>query len=111
MYEALRKGMPIEELYEMTRINRWFIREMKELVEFEEEIKKFKDKDLPDNLFLKAKEYGFSDKYLSQILGKEEQEIRAKRLGLGKREAFEAVLVSGADGAYYFSTYNAKDSV
>ncbi len=111
MYEALRKGMPVEELYQMTRINRWFIQEMKGLVEFEEKIKKFRDKDLPKNLFLKAKEYGFSDKYLSQILGMEEKEIRVKRLELGKREAFEAVPVSGADGAYYFSTYNAKDSV
>ncbi|MBU1913356.1 MAG: carbamoyl-phosphate synthase large subunit [Candidatus Omnitrophica bacterium] len=111
MYEALRKGMSVEELYEKTRIHRYFIKQMKELVELEEEILKYDGKKLPDELLIKAKEDGFSDKYLSQILGLEEDEIRNRRIALGKQEAWEAVPVSGADAAYYFSTYNAKDSV
>jgi len=111
MYEALRKGMSVEELYEKTRIHRYFISQMKELVELEEEILTYKDKKLPDKLLIKAKEYGFSDKYLGQILGMKEDEIRDRRIKLGKAEAWEAVPVSGADAAYYFSTYNASDSV
>ncbi|MBU4341893.1 MAG: carbamoyl-phosphate synthase large subunit [Candidatus Altiarchaeales archaeon] len=111
MYEALRNGMSINELYQMTKINKWFIAQMKELVEFEEEIKKFCSKYLPEDMLIKAKENGFSDRYLAQLLGKTEKEIRAQRLNAGKVEAYEAVPVSGADAAYYFSTYNAKDSV
>jgi len=111
MYEALRKGMSVDELYEKTRIHRYFIRQMKELVELEEEILKYKGKKLQDELLIRAKEGGFSDRYLSQILGLKEDDIRDRRIKLGKQQAWEAVPVSGADAAYYFSTYNAKDSV
>jgi len=111
MYEALRKGMSVEELYEKTRINRYFIKEMKELVDFEEELLKYKGRKLPDAMLIKAKEFGFSDKYLGQILGIAEKDIRKHRIRLGKREAWDKVPVSGADAAYYYSTYNGEDRV
>ena len=111
MYEALRKGMTVEELYNLTHIGRWFIQQMKELVELEEEILKYKGRSLPNELLARAKKDGFSDKYLGQILGIPELQMRARRLKLGLKQAWEAVPVSGADAAYYFSTYNAPDSV
>lgn len=111
MYEALRKGMSVDELYDRTRINRYFIRQMKELVEFEEEILKYKGKKLPDKKLVKAKEDGFSDRYLGQLLGVPEKEIRERRIKLGKVQAWDKVPVSGADAAYYYSTYNGPDRV
>src|SRR5512136_2555255 len=69
MYEALRKGATVDELFEKTKIKSWFIQQMKELVELEEEMLKYKGKELPDRLLIKAKDDGFSDKYLAQILG------------------------------------------
>ncbi len=111
MYEALRKGMTIEEVHKKTYIKRWFIEQMKELVEFEEEILKYKNKELPDKLLIEAKENGFADKYLGQILGISEEKIRKRRVELGKVEAWKPVPVSGADAAYYYSTYNASDKV
>jgi len=111
IYEALRKGMSVEELYQMTKIGRWFISQMQELVEFEEELKTFRSKDLPDDMLKRAKENGFSDRYIAQLLGMTEQQIRTQRLNAGKKEAYAPVPVSGADGAYYYSTYNADDSV
>jgi len=111
MYEALRKGMTVEELHKLTHIGRWFIQQMKELVELEERILKYRGRRLPDDLLIEAKKDGFADKYLGQILGIPEAEIRTRRLHLGMKEAWEAVPVSGADAAYYFSTYNAPDSV
>jgi len=105
MYEALRKGMPVDELYQMTKINKWFITQMRELAEYEEEIKKFIGRELPDDMLIKSKENGFSDRYLAQLLGKKEKEIRAQRLNAGKIATYEAVPVSGAEGTYYFSTY------
>ena len=111
MYEALRKGMTVEELHEITYIGRWFINQMKELVDLEEEMLKYKGKELPDELLIQAKKDGFSDKYLGQILGIPEQIIRERRLALGMGQAWNAVPVSGADAAYYYSTYNAPDTV
>jgi carbamoyl-phosphate synthase large subunit len=112
MYEALRKGADIEELYRKTHIKPWFISQMKELVEAEEKILAYKGKMPPDNILLQAKKEGFADKYLSKLLDIPEKEIRAKRISLGLNEAWEPVPVSGVENAaYYFSTYNAPDKV
>jgi len=112
MYEALRKGAGVQELYEKTYIKPWFIEQMKELVELEEEILKYKGKKLPDNLLIRAKKDGFADRYLSRLLNVPEKEIRQKRLSLGVKEAWDAVPVSGVeDAAYYYSTYNGPDKI
>ena len=111
IYEALRKGISVEELYHLTYIGRWFIEQMKELVELEEEILRHKGRELPDDLLIRAKKDGFADKYLGRILGLPEAEIRKRRLALGMKEAWQAVPVSGADAAYYYSTYNGPDTV
>ncbi|MBU2540844.1 MAG: carbamoyl-phosphate synthase large subunit [Candidatus Omnitrophica bacterium] len=112
MYEALRKGMSVEELYSLTFIGRWFISQMKELVEFEEKLLKYSWKDLPDQELAKAKEWGFSDKYLGQLFQVKEAEVRQKRIAIGKVACFEPVPVSGVENAaYYYSTFNAKDTV
>jgi len=110
MYEALRKGADIQELYRKTFIKPWFIQQMKELVELEESILKYKGKKLPDKLFVQAKKDGFADRYLTKLLGVKEKEIRARRAKLGVVEAWDYVPVSGAENArYYYSTYNAPD--
>jgi carbamoyl-phosphate synthase large subunit len=110
MYEALRKGADVQNLYEKTYIKPWFINQMKELVELEEEILHYKGKTLPDELLIQAKKDGFADRYLSQILGMPEKEIRRKRASLRVVEGWEPVPVSGVENAaYYFSTYNAPD--
>ncbi len=112
MYEALRKGADINSLYERTYIKPWFIEQMKELVELEEKLLKYKGKLPPDELLIKAKKDGFSDKYLSQILKVPELDIRKGRTALNVVEAWDAVPVSGVENAaYYYSTYNAPDRV
>jgi carbamoyl-phosphate synthase large subunit len=112
MYEALRKGADIEELHKKTYIKPWFIQQMNELVEEEEKILKYKGRMLPDEILIQAKKDGFADKYLSKLLALPEKEIRAKRISLGIKEAWEPVPVSGVENAaYYFSTYNAPDKV
>lgn len=112
MYEALRKGMQVDEMNKLTYIKPWFITQMRELVELEEKILKYKGRMLPDDLLIKAKKDGFSDRYLGKILGVPEKEIRTRRISLGLRQAWNIVPVSGAaDAAYYYSTYNAPDEV
>ena len=111
MYEALRKGATVEELFELTQIKHYFIEQMKELVEEEENIKSYEGKELPAEVLKQAKQDGFSDKYLSQILNVEENVIREERLANNINQAWEPVHVSGTkDSAYYYSTYNAEDN-
>jgi len=112
MYEALRKGARVEDIHARTHIKAWFIEQMKELVEMEEEILRFKGGSLPDDLLIRAKKDGFADRYLSKLLTIPEKEIRERRISLGAAEGWEPVPVSGVeDAAYYFSTYNAPDRV
>jgi carbamoyl-phosphate synthase large subunit len=111
MYEALRKGADIDDLYRLTHIKPWFIQQMKELVELEEELLKHKGDQLSDDLLIQAKKDGFADRYLAKILGIPEAEIRARRIELGVVEGWDAVPVSGVeDAVYYYSTYNAPDN-
>lgn len=110
MYEALRKGASVDEIFEITKVKTYFIEQMKELVEEEEELLQSKGKLPSDDLLIKAKKDGFSDKYLSQLLEIPEEDIRSHRIGLGVEEAWEGVHVSATENsAYYYSTYNAPD--
>ncbi len=111
MYEALRKGATPDEIFELTKVKHYFIEQMKELVDEEEELLKAKGSLPSDELLISAKKDGFSDKYLSQLLAIPEEDIRNHRISLGVEEAWEGVHVSGTENsAYYYSTYNAKDS-
>lgn len=107
IYEALRKGATVEEIYQLTKVKHWFLEQMKELVEEENALLEKKGAVPDENTLRKAKQDGFSDRYLSQLLDVTEEEIRNARLGFGIREAWEGVHVSGTENsAYYYSTYN-----
>ena len=110
MYEALRKGATVDEIFELTKVKTYFIEQMKELVEEEEALLACKGNMPSDEMLTAAKKDGFSDKYLSQLLEIPEEDIRNKRISIGVEEAWEGVHVSGTpDSAYYHSTYNAED--
>ncbi len=110
MYEAIRKGATDDEIFELTKVKKYFIGQMRELVEEEEAILAYQGSKLPDEMLISAKKNGFSDKYLSQLLQVSEDSIREQRIALGVEEAWEGVHVSGTqDNAYYYSTYNGTD--
>jgi carbamoyl-phosphate synthase large subunit len=112
MYEALRKGAGVDELYALTHIKPWFIQQMKELVEVEEQILQSRGRQLPADLLIQAKKDGFADRYLAQLSGATEAAIRRQRKQLGVVEGWHAVPVSGVENsAYYYSSYNAPDTV
>ncbi len=111
LYEAIRKGVALEKLSELTHVKDYFLQQMKELVDLEEEMLKTPGSVPADDLLRKAKQDGFSDKYLSKILKVSEKVIRDRRNELGIKEAWLAVPVSGVENAnYYYSTYNAPDT-
>ncbi len=112
LYEAIRKGADLQALYERTHIKPWFLQQMKELVELEEQVLAHRGTLPPAALLGQAKRDGFSDKYLAQLLQVTEQAVRERRIALGVVEAWEAVPVCGVENAaYYFSTYQAVKDV
>ena len=111
MYEALRKGATDDQIFARTGVKAYFVQQMRELVQEEEQILMHKGGFLPDDMLVRAKRDGFSDKYLSQLLGVPERDIRAQRKGLGCVETWHKVPVSGVeDQSYYYSSYCAERS-
>lgn len=106
IYEALRKGATIDEIYELTKIKHYFLEEMSELVHEEEKLLESKGSVPEKDVLKQAKLDGFSDRYLSMLLEVSEEEVRNKRIEYGIKEAWEGVHVSGTENSsYYFSTY------
>ena len=111
MYEALHKGATVDQINAATKVKRYFIEQMLELVREDEALSALNGQMPSDEMLKQAKLDGFSDKYLSQIIGVSEDQIREKREALGITEAWDQVHVSGTeDAAYYYSTYNAPDN-
>lgn len=110
MYEALRKGCTADEIYARTKVKHYFIEQMKELVDEENELRS-KPGVLPDpDTLRKAKCDGFSDRYLAGLLKLDESAVRNGRIAAGITEKWEGIHVSGTqDAAYYYSSYNIKD--
>ncbi len=114
LYEAIRKGAALDDLHARTHIKRWFLEQMKELVDREEELLAYRGRldEMPDDLLVSAKRDGFADAYLARLLGADEPAVRHRRIAAGAVEAWHPVPVSGVeDAAYYYSTYNASDEV
>ncbi|MCM8757813.1 MAG: carbamoyl-phosphate synthase large subunit, partial [Candidatus Omnitrophica bacterium] len=115
---GLKAGLSTEEIYRLSKIDRWFIDNIKQLVELEEEIKKFKNKEqedkirIPLELLKKAKQDGFSDRQLSYLLNSTENDIRAFRKKHKIIPVFKPVdTCSGeflAERPYFYSTYETK---
>ncbi len=110
IYEALRKGATIEEIYQLTKIKHWFLEQMLEIVNEEEALIAAKGAVPEKDVLRQAKLDGFSDRYLSQILEVPEENIRNARYEYGIREAWEGVHVSSTENsAYYYSTYHLNE--
>ena len=110
LYEAIRKGVSLDKLNELTFVKKEWLQEMAELVETEEKMLQTPGQLPADDLLIQAKKEGFSDKYIAKILGIREKDVRKKRTELGAKEGWLAVPVSGVENAnYYYSTYNDVD--
>ncbi|MCG8563786.1 MAG: hypothetical protein MI747_01765, partial [Desulfobacterales bacterium] len=105
---ALKHGMPITMLYELTHIDPWFLYQMKQIVDLENQIK-LAGKNLPRELFEKSKKYGFSDKQLAHLTLLTEKQVEQTRKDLGIVPVYKLVDTCAAEfraaTPYYYSTY------
>ncbi|MCR4337236.1 MAG: carbamoyl-phosphate synthase large subunit, partial [Candidatus Omnitrophica bacterium] len=112
---ALQKGMSVDEVAKLSKIDPWFIAHIEEILNFENQlIASFeKNKNLDATLLRQAKEYGFSDAQLAQIMRMTEVEVRKLRKGLGIIATFKQVDTCAAEfeayTPYYYSTYESED--
>jgi len=111
IYEALRKGAGVDKIHEATKIKKYFLEQMLELVELETEILKYKNRVMPDGLLVRAKKDGFADGYLARLLCVPEDYIRLHGKYAGIRREWDVVPVSGADAEYFYSTCNGLGSL
>ena len=107
--DALRAGLGTDKIYEITKIDRWFIHNIKEIIDLEKEIIRKKD-GITIKLLITAKQYGFSDRQLAALLGKEEIEIYNLRKSHNIEPDFKLVDTCAAEfkahTPYYYSTYD-----
>ena len=113
--DAIRAGVGIDEMYEASRIDPWFLRQVQQIVEMEKDISghSFLEGEDGEYNFRRAKSYGFSDIRLGALTGKSEQEIRDLRQDLGVSAVFKRVDTCAAEfeahTPYLYSTYEEED--
>lgn len=107
--KALKEGKTIEEIYQLSKIDKWFLSNIKEIVDLEKEIEKFKGKKINYKTMKKAKEMGFSDSQIAKITGQKEQLIRKLRRKYGIEPDYKCVDTCAGEFVaytpYYYSTY------
>ncbi|HME42985.1 MAG TPA: carbamoyl-phosphate synthase large subunit [Syntrophorhabdales bacterium] len=119
---AFRSGITLDEIYELSKIDPWFLKNIEEIVEFEHELEQYRS-DLPifsqardsfsEELMKRAKRCGFSDRQIGEIIGLGEIEVRQWRLKRGISSVFKLVDTCAAEfeayTPYYYSTYETED--
>ncbi len=110
--EALLAGMSMDEIHEITRIDKWFLHNIKQIVEMEQEIRA-EGSGISAETIKKAKQYGFSDRQLAHLLDSDEEAVRKLRKGYGIEAVFNLVDTCAAEfearTPYYYSTYETED--
>ncbi len=119
---AFKAGFSIDEIYCLTGIDKWFLKNIAEIVELEEELKvyardlpifSYPHNGLPESIMRKAKRFGFSDREIGMIIGLDENEVRSLRLQRGIESVFKLVDTCAAEfeayTPYYYSTYEKED--
>jgi carbamoyl-phosphate synthase large subunit len=107
--EALRQGLDIEEIFSLSKIDPWFLNNIKEIIDFEERLRTEPD---PKQLLREAKEYGFSDRRIGDLCSLKEGQVREMRISLGIHSTFKTVDTCAAEFVaytpYLYSTYESE---
>ncbi len=113
LYHAMKAGLSVAEAHQLTSIDPWFLKNIEDIIGLEREMEACKGGDMPPDLLLEAKRYGFSDKRIGEIVGIGETEARALRFRRGLRSVFKLVDTCAAEfeayTPYYYSTYEKEN--
>jgi carbamoyl-phosphate synthase large subunit len=113
--QAIKMGMSIDEIYQLTKIDKWFLYKIKNIVQMEEELSKYTIETIPRDVLRKAKRLGFSDKQIAYLLGTDELTVRKLRKKMGIIPTYKMVDTCAAEfeavTPYYYSCYEDEDEV
>jgi len=114
IYDAMSLGVPIESIRKATKIDRWFLNQIQELVTLETELRRYSLNNIPEDFFYTLKQKGFSDAQISWILGNTtEEQVYQRRKELGIRRVYKMVDTCAAEfpakTPYYYSTYEGEN--
>ncbi len=113
LLHAFEIGYSLDLLYEITRIDPWFLNQLQQILELRGELKRFTLESIPTSVLYLAKQYGLSDTYLGELWGKSAEEVRQRRRALNVRPVFKRVDTCAAEfesfTPYLYSTYEEED--
>ena len=110
---ALKDGMTVDEVHQLTRIDNWFLEHLAGIVEMENFLRTLSLETITPEFMKQAKQFGFSDRQMAFIWDTNEMEVRQRRIDLGIRATFKSVDTCAAEfeayTPYYYSTYETED--
>ncbi|GGH10617.1 carbamoyl-phosphate synthase large subunit [Mucilaginibacter phyllosphaerae] len=114
IYDAMSLGVPIESIRKVTKIDRWFLNQIQDVVNLETELRRYSLNNIPEDFFFTLKQRGFSDTQISYILGNvTEEDVYQRRKALGIKRVYKMVDTCAAEFAaktpYYYSTYEGEN--
>src|ERR1700742_1145310 len=114
VYDALSLGVPIESVRKATKIDRWFLNQIQEIVNLEVELRRYSLNNIPEEFLFTMKQKGFSDAQIAHVLGNAtEEDVYQRRKSLGIRRVYKMVDTCAAEfpakTPYYYSTYEGEN--
>ena len=113
IYDAMKIGISMKTILKLTKIDKWFLEQIAELIELEKEIEKYDLNTIPVELMRTAKEKGYADRQIAHLLTCLESEVHQKRRQMGINRVYKLVDTCAAEfeakTPYYYSTFDSEN--
>ena len=113
VYDAMKLGISMKTIQNLTKIDKWFLEQIWDLIELEKQIEKYKLETIPTSLMRTAKEKGYADRQLAHLMGCLESEVHLKRREMGINRVFKLVDTCAAEfeakTPYFYSTFDSEN--
>ena len=113
LYDAIKLGIPLRKIQEITRIDKWFLKQIEELVRLEQQLEQHTLADIPAVLMRTLKQKGYADRQIAHVLGCLESEVHARRTEMGVTRTYKLVDTCAGEfpaaTPYYYSTFEEEN--
>jgi carbamoyl-phosphate synthase large subunit len=113
VYDAFKAGLSFKTIQNLSKIDKWFLHQIEEMIQLEHKIETFRLDSLPKEILLDAKQKGYADRQLAHLLRCKESEVTSKRKGMGINRVFKCVDTCSAEfeakTPYFYSTFSASE--
>ena len=113
LYDAIKLGIPLRKIQEITRIDKWFLKQIEELVRLEQQLEAHSLADIPVQLMRVLKQKGYADRQIAHVLGCLESEVHARRTEMGITRTYKLVDTCAGEfpaaTPYYYSTFEEEN--